>query len=224
MTAAILRFPGTNCERDTAWAFEEAGAKTAIVWHTDTQLPSKTDLVVIPGGFSYGDYLRCGAIARLSAIMSAVKAFAENGGKVLGICNGFQILLEAGLLPGAMRRNENLHFISRLQRLLVVSANNRFTSKLKETALLTMPIAHAEGNYYIDADGLKSLRDNDQIVLTYCDEEGRGVNVNGAEAGIAGICNKKKNVFALMPHPERAASGRLGSTDGLLLIKSVLES
>ncbi|MDR3163285.1 MAG: phosphoribosylformylglycinamidine synthase subunit PurQ [Helicobacteraceae bacterium] len=224
MTAAILRFPGTNCERDTQWAFEEAGAKTKIVWHTDTQLPSKTDLVVIPGGFSYGDYLRCGAIARLSAIMSAVKAFAGNGGKVLGICNGFQILLEAGLLPGAMRRNENLHFISRFQRLLVVSINNRFTSKLRETAPLNMPIAHVEGNYYVDADGLKSLQDNDQIVLTYCDEEGKNINVNGAEASIAGICNREKNIFALMPHPERAASEKVGSTDGLLLIKSVLES
>ena len=224
MTVAILCFPGTNCERDTVYAFEKAGAKTAVVWHSETKLPPKTDMVVVPGGFSYGDYLRSGAIARFAPIMHEVHNFAKNGGKLFGICNGFQILLEAGLLPGAMRRNENLHFISRFQPLKVISTANRFLSKLKESQVISMPLAHAEGNYYIDADGLKSLQDNDQILLTYCDAEGRNANVNGAEMSIAGVCNRSKTVFAMMPHPERAIDELLGGKDGLQLIKSVLES
>ncbi|GHV03277.1 phosphoribosylformylglycinamidine synthase subunit PurQ [Campylobacterota bacterium] len=224
MTAAILVFPGTNCERDTAWAFEKAGAKTAIVRYTEQDLPPKTDLVVIPGGFSYGDYLRCGAIARFAPIMDQVANFAKKGGRVFGICNGFQILLEAGLLPGAMLRNENLHFISRFQTIKVEKTNNHFLGKLKDAQILDMPIAHAEGNYYIEADGLKSLYDNDQVLLTYCDREGKAQNVNGAVDSIAGICNAEKTVFAMMPHPERSASAIVGGKDGLALIKSVLES
>ncbi|MDR3346976.1 MAG: phosphoribosylformylglycinamidine synthase subunit PurQ [Helicobacteraceae bacterium] len=224
MSVVILWFPGTNCDRDTAFAFEKAGARTKICRYTETQLPPKTDLVIVPGGFSYGDYLRCGAIARSSPIMSATRAFADSGGKVLGICNGFQILLEAGMLPGAMRRNENLRFISRFQTMRVCSAKNRFLAKLKESQLLTMPIAHAEGSYYADYNTLKSMQDNDQIALVYADADGKNANVNGAQLQIAAICNKDKNVFALMPHPERAVSSLCGGKDGLALIKSVLES
>lgn len=224
MNVSVLLFPGTNCERDTAWAFEKAGAKTQIVWYQEKELPKKTDLVVVPGGFSYGDYLRCGAIARFAPIMNAVGAFAGKGGRVLGICNGFQILLEAQLLPGAMRRNANLHFMSRFQPMKVVSNKNRFLGKLKEGAVVNVPLAHAEGNYYIDDEGLKGLYDNDQVLLTYCDESGREVSVNGAVNNIAGICNKNKNVFGLMPHPERAVDELIGSKDGMLMIKSLLES
>ncbi|MDR2033679.1 MAG: phosphoribosylformylglycinamidine synthase I [Helicobacteraceae bacterium] len=224
MTASIILFPGTNCERDTARAFERAGAKCLIVRHDETDLPQKTDLVVIAGGFSYGDYLRCGAIARFAPIMKSVASFAKGGGRILGICNGFQILLEAFLLPGAMLRNESRRFISRYVHLKVSSANNPFLSKFKESQIVSMPIAHAEGAYYIDPDGLKALYDDDQVALTYCDKEGKSLNINGSIDNIAAISNKDKNVFALMPHPERAANPLLSeSADGLTLIKSVLE-
>ncbi|MDR2639285.1 MAG: phosphoribosylformylglycinamidine synthase subunit PurQ [Helicobacteraceae bacterium] len=223
MTVAILVFPGSNCDRDTARAFERAGAKSVIVRHDETELPQKTDLVVLPGGFSYGDYLRCGAIARFAPIMKELAAFAKSGGRIVGICNGFQILLEAKLLPGAMLGNENLRFISRETSLKVASVNNPFLSKFKPAQILSMPIAHAEGAYYIDPDGLKELYDNDQIALTYCDKEGADININGAISSIAGIFNKEKNIFALMPHPERAASVFGADNDGLALIKNALE-
>ncbi|MDR0664376.1 MAG: phosphoribosylformylglycinamidine synthase subunit PurQ [Helicobacteraceae bacterium] len=223
MTVSILLFPGSNCERDTARAFERAGAKSVIVRHDERDLPSKTDLVVIPGGFSYGDYLRCGAIAKFAPIMNAVASFAKSGGKVFGICNGFQILLEARLLPGAMLRNENQRFISRDVHIKVASAKNLFLSKFKESQILSMPIAHAEGAYYIDSNGLKELYDNDQVALTYCDADGAKANVNGSIDSIAGVLNKEKNVFALMPHPERAASAFSAGNDGLALIKNALE-
>ncbi|MDR1451155.1 MAG: phosphoribosylformylglycinamidine synthase subunit PurQ [Helicobacteraceae bacterium] len=223
MIVSILSFPGSNCERDTKRAFERAGAKCVVTRRDETELPQKTDLVVAPGGFSYGDYLRCGAIARFAPIMSAVAAFAKNGGRVLGVCNGFQILLEAGLLPGAMLRNKNLRFISRDVFVKVVSAKNSFLSNFKESQIISMPIAHAEGAYYIDPDGLKGLYDNDQVALTYCDQEGADANVNGAIDHIAGVFNKEKNVFALMPHPERAASAFNPNNDGLALIKNALE-
>lgn len=224
MNVSVLLFPGTNCERDTAWAFEKAGAKTRIVWYQERELPKKTDLVVIAGGFSYGDYLRCGAIARVAPIMGAVETFAKQGGRVLGICNGFQILLEAQMLPGAMRRNANLHFISRFQPMKVVNNQNAFLGKLKVGQTVNVPLAHAEGNYYIDDNGLKALYENNQVLLTYCDAAGNAVDVNGAVDHIAGICNKERNVFGLMPHPERAVDEMLGSKDGLLMIKSLLES
>ncbi|WP_200762156.1 phosphoribosylformylglycinamidine synthase subunit PurQ [Nitrosophilus alvini] len=219
MNVAIIRFPGTNCEFDTDYAFNLLGCKNSIVWHKKVSLPKNTDLVVIPGGFSYGDYLRSGAIARFSPIMQAVKEFAAKGGYVLGICNGFQILLESHLLPGAMKRNENLHFISKYQHLKVINCNNRFLSKLKKGDILNIPIAHAEGNYYIDDDGLKSLYDNEQVLLQYCDKDGNYENPNGSVNAIAGICNREKNVFGLMPHPERACEKILGSEDGIKMIE-----
>lgn len=222
MKVAILRFPGTNCEFDTEYAFNLIGAETSIVWHKESKLP-KVDLVVIPGGFSYGDYLRSGAIARFSPIMDAVKEFANKGGYVLGICNGFQILLESHLLPGAMKRNENLHFISKFQHIKVLNNNNKFLSKTKKGEILNIPIAHAEGNYFVKEDKLKEMQDNEQIILQYCDKNGEIENPNGSIDAIAGICNKDKNVFGLMPHPERACEKILGSEDGIKMIKGFID-
>ncbi len=219
MKVAILRFPGTNCEFDTQYAFEKLGHTCELVWHEETALPEGIDLVVVPGGFSYGDYLRSGSIARFSPIMQAVKIYAEKGGKVLGICNGFQILTEAGLLPGALKRNENLHFISKHQTLCVVSNDNAFLNQCSKGEVLNIPIAHADGNYYIDEAGLKKLEENGQILLRYCDEKGNWLNVNGSVSYIAGICNETKNVFGLMPHPERALESILGSQDGIKMLK-----
>jgi len=218
LKVTILRFPGTNCEFDTKYAFEKLGAKTQIVWHKEHDLKNP-DLVVIPGGFSYGDYLRSGAIARFSPIMKEVVQYANDGGQVLGICNGFQILTESHLLPGALKRNQNLHFISKHHRLKVVSNENRFLQKLQKDSIINIPIAHADGNYYIDPDGLKALEDNDQILLRYCDADGNIVNPNGSVGSIAGICNKNKNVFGLMPHPERAIESILGSDDGIAMLE-----
>jgi len=218
LKVTILRFPGTNCEFDTKYAFEKLGAKTQIVWHKEHDLKNP-DLVVVPGGFSYGDYLRSGAIARFSPIMKEVTQFANDGGKVLGICNGFQILTESRLLPGALKRNQNLHFISKYHRLKVISNENLFLQKLQKDSIVNIPIAHADGNYYIDPDGLKSLEDNDQILLRYCDADGNVVNPNGSVESIAGICNKNKNVFGLMPHPERAIESILGSDDGIVMLE-----
>ncbi len=222
MNVAIIQSPGTNCERDTEFAFNKLGCKSTIVWHSETSLPAKTDLVVVAGGFSYGDYLRSGAIAQFSPVMQAVRAYAEKGGMVLGICNGFQILLEMGLLPGAMRRNQGLHFISKYHHLKVVSTNNTFLGKMNVDDIVNIPIAHAEGNYYIDAAGLKSLYDNDQVLLQYCDAEGHISNPNGSIDAIAGICNKNKNVFGLMPHPERAVDTKVLATDGAKMLKGFL--
>ncbi len=219
---AILQFPGTNCDLDTKYAFEKLGCSTTIVWHKESKLPSNIDLVVVPGGFSYGDYLRAGAIAKFSPIMSAVKEFANGGGKVLGICNGFQILTEAGLLPGALKRNIGLHFISRFQTMKVVNNTNAFLQKCDKDEILNIPIAHADGNYYIDKEGFKKLEANEQILLRYSDEKGEPVVVNGSITSIAGVCNKNKNVFGLMPHPERAIETILGSTDGIKMLKGLI--
>jgi phosphoribosylformylglycinamidine synthase len=219
MKIAILRFPGTNCEFDTQYAFKKLGHETVLVWHKEESLPENTDLVVVPGGFSYGDYLRAGSIARFSPVMKAVTAYAENGGKVLGICNGFQILTEAGLLPGALKRNDNLHFISKYQHLKVVSNDNDFLSGCEKDEILEIPIAHADGNYYIDDEGLAKLEENGQILLKYCDADGKREIVNGSVESIAGICNESKNVFGLMPHPERAMESVLGSIDGIKMLK-----
>lgn len=219
MKVAVLRFPGTNCEFDTQYAFEKLGHTTELVWHENESLPNDIDLVVVPGGFSYGDYLRSGSIARFSPIMKAVTIFANDGGKVLGICNGFQILTEAGLLEGALKRNNDLHFISKHQNLCVINNSNTFLSKCEKGEVLNIPIAHADGNYYIDNSGLKSLEENEQILLRYCDSEGNPVVVNGSVTSIAGICNKGKNVFGLMPHPERALEAILGSEDGIRMLE-----
>ena len=219
MKVAVLRFPGTNCEFDTQYAFEKLGHTTELVWHEEDTLPADADLVVVPGGFSYGDYLRSGSIARFSPVMKAVKAYAEAGGKVLGICNGFQILTEAGMLPGALKRNNNLHFISKHQNLCVVNNDNAFLNKCEKGDVLNIPIAHADGNYYIDDEGLKQLEANGQVLLRYSDENGNPVVVNGSVTSIAGVCNEAKNVFGLMPHPERALEAILGSEDGIPMLK-----
>ena len=219
---AVLQFPGTNCDLDTKYAFEKLGCTTTIVWHKETALPENTDLVVVPGGFSYGDYLRSGAIAQFSPIMQAVIAYANSGGKVLGICNGFQILTEVGLLPGALKRNIGLHFISKFQTLKVVNNSNNFLQKCEKNEVLNIPIAHADGNYYIDEEGYNELEANEQILVRYCDEKAEPVVVNGSVTSIAGICNKNKNVFGLMPHPERALENILGSDDGIKMLEGLI--
>ena len=219
MKVAVLRFPGTNCEFDTQYAFEKLGHTTELVWHESEQLPEDIDLVVVPGGFSYGDYLRSGSIARFSPVMKAVSAYANDGGKVLGICNGFQILTEAGLLPGALNRNNNLHFISKHQNLCVINNDNAFLNKCEKGEVLNIPIAHADVNYYIDDEGFKKIEANGQILLRYSDDKGEPVVVNGSVTSIAGVCNEDKNVFGLMPHPERALEAILGSEDGIRMLK-----
>jgi len=219
---AILQFPGTNCDLDTKYAFEKLGCTTTIVWHKESELPKDIDLVVVPGGFSYGDYLRSGAIAKFSPIMSAVEEFAKDGGKVLGICNGFQILTEAGLLPGALKRNIGLHFISKFQTMKVINNTNDFLQKCDKDEILNIPIAHADGNYYIDEEDFKELEANEQILLRYSNEKGEPVVVNGSVTSIAGVCNKNKNVFGLMPHPERALETILGSKDGIKMLEGLI--
>ena len=222
MRVAVIQFAGTNCEYDTKYAFEKLGANVEFVWHKDSSLPKDIDLIVLPGGFSYGDALRSGAIARFSPIIDAVINHSKKGGYILGICNGFQILLEAALLEGAMKHNESLHFISKFHHLKVENSDNKFLGKLKKDDILNIPIAHAEGNYYIDDDGLKSLKDNGQILLTYCDKDGSSLNPNGSVEAIAGITNKNKNVFGLMPHPERAMEDILGSSDGVNMLRGFI--
>ncbi len=219
MRVAIVRFLGTNCEFDTQYAFEKLGHTTELIWHKEESLPEETDLVVVPGGFSYGDYLRSGSIARFYPVMKAVIEYASRGGKVLGICNGFQILAEAGLLPGALKRNNNLHFISKIQHLKVINSDNAFLNKCSNDEVLNIPIAHADGNYYIDDVGLADLEENGQVLLRYCDVAGERVVVNGSVTSIAGICNAEKNVYGLMPHPERAIESILGSIDGLKMLQ-----
>lgn len=219
MRVAILQFPGTNCEYDTQYAFEKLGHTTQLVWHESLLLPVNIDLVVVPGGFSYGDYLRSGSIARFSPIMKAVTQYANDGGRVLGICNGFQILTEANLLPGALKRNTNLHFISKHQTLRVMNSDNAFLNQCQVDEIVNIPIAHADGNYYVDDEGLEKLEANGQILLRYCDKEGNPVVVNGSVGSIAGVCNENKNVFGLMPHPERALEAILGSEDGVRMLK-----
>ena len=223
MKISVLQFPGTNCEYDAKYAFEQLGCEVEIIWHKEKSIPVDTDLLVIPGGFSYGDYLRSGAIARFANVMESVQEYASKGGKVLGICNGFQILLEAGLLPGAMKRNDSLHFISKYHTLKVINNDNTFLSLLKKDDILNIPVAHHDGNYFIDDKGLKELEQNGQILLKYCDKDGNLTNMNGSVSNIAGICNKEKNVFGLMPHPERAIEDLLGSTDGINMLKGFLQ-
>ncbi len=222
MKVGIVQFPGTNCEYDTQYAFEKLGCQTEVLWHKSTEIAEDFDLIVIAGGFSYGDYLRSGAIARFSPIMSAVTDYANSGGKVLGICNGFQVLTESHLLPGALKRNEHLHFISKHHHLKVVNNDNTFLRKCAQGDVVNIPIAHHDGNFYIDESGLKSLYDNGQVLLQYCDADGNISNPNGSVDSIAGICNKEKNVFGLMPHPERAMETVLGSDDGVKMLEGFL--
>ena len=224
MKVSILQFPGTNCEYDTQYAFEKLGAQTEIVWHKTTSIPQNTDLLVVAGGLSYGDYLRSGAIAKFSPIMAAVQEYASKGGKILGICNGFQVLTEVGLLPGALKRNEGLHFISKYHHLKVENNNNIFLKELNNNDIVNIPIAHHDGNYYINEDGLANLEKHEQILLRYTDKNGTIKNPNGSVASIAGVCNKERNVFGLMPHPERAMEAILGSDDGIKMLQGFLVS
>lgn len=225
MKAAVIVFPGSNCDTDCQHALQDVmGFATEMVWHKDAVLP-KTDLVVLPGGFSYGDYLRTGAIAKFSPIMEEVKKHAARGGLVIGICNGFQILLESGLLPGAMLRNRSQHFICKHVWLRTESNQTSFTRNLKKGELLNIPVAHGEGNYYCDDATLKVLQDGCQIIFTYANEKGAvtdQTNINGSRANIAGICNAEKNVLGMMPHPERASEFVLGSWDGKKIWESLL--
>lgn len=224
MKFGIVIFPGSNCDQDCLWAVRDVlGEEAGYIWHNAADIRS-FDCIVLPGGFSYGDYLRPGAIARFSRIMSSIVEFAKKGGMVIGICNGFQILLEAGLLPGAMLPNKNLYFICRDTYLRVENNQTPFTCLCLSGQVLKMPIAHHEGNFYISPDGLKRLQDNRQIVLRYCDAQGRldsAANPNGAMDNIAAISNAQGNVFGLMPHPERSSEKILGSSDGLLIFKSI---
>ena len=226
MKAAVIVFPGSNCDTDCFNVLRDV-MKTPVefVWHKERALP-KTDLVVLPGGFSYGDYLRTGAIARFSPAMEAVKRHAAEGRFVIGICNGFQILLEAGLLPGAMLRNRSLSFICKPVWLRVEDTNTSFTGHFKKGQTLQIPIAHGEGNYYCDDVALKTLQDKSQIIFRYSSEDGRvsdEFNPNGSRDSIAGIVNEKRNVLGMMPHPERASETILGSTDGKKIWESLLE-
>ena len=217
---AVAVFPGSNDDRDAAAALEQVGADAVRVWHDEDALPTGTAAVVLPGGFSYGDYLRCGAIARFSPIMRAVSAFAADGGLVLGICNGFQILTEARLLPGTLRANRTLSFVCRDVALRVERTETAFTARCRADTTLTIPIKHGEGAWFADEELLAELDDNRQIVLRYK----RGENPNGAVGDVAGILNAGGNVFGLMPHPEHAVDSLLGSTDGALILGSLVDA
>ncbi len=216
MKFGVVTFPGSNCDDDAAHvAGTVSGQRVERLWHKDRDLKG-SDIIIVPGGFSYGDYLRCGAIAKFSPVMESIVAHANRGGRVLGICNGFQILTEAGLLPGALLRNRSLKFICDTVELSVASNATPFTKAYAANSTLRLPIAHAEGNYFLDDEGLKRLEGNGQVVFRYAQ------NPNGSRNGIAGIVNEKKNVMGLMPHPERAAEALLGSTDGLGVFQSLL--
>lgn len=221
MKFGVVTFPGSNCDMDMIHALEhDLNFKVVQLWHKDRDTQG-ADVIVLPGGFSYGDYLRSGAIARFSPIMESVVAHANGGGRVFGVCNGFQILCETGLLPGALLHNESRKFICKNVHLKPVSRSAAITSDLLNEEPLTIPIAHGEGNYFIDNDGLRALEQNDQILFKYCDESGQvnsWSNPNGSIDNIAGITNKTKNVFGMMPHPERAASSDLGNTDGSAIL------
>jgi len=225
MKFAVLQFPGSNCDQDCVHVLREAlGHDAGFLWHKDDSLRG-ADAVIIPGGFSYGDYLRTGAIARFSPIMKAVQAFASRGGLVLGICNGFQILCEAGLLPGALVRNRSLQFRCESVHLKTVTRHSPFTNEIPEAKLLCLPIAHGEGCYFADQSTLARLRQNDQILWEYVDAQGQATdsaNPNGSIANIAGICNEGRNVAGLMPHPERASETILGCADGRLIFESMI--
>ena len=226
MRFGVVVFPGSNCDFDTLFVLKEVlSQETVFLWHKDHDLED-VDCVILPGGFSYGDYLRSGAIAKFSPLMQEVREFAAAGGLVLGICNGFQVLLELGLLPGAMLRNKNLKFLCQYVHLRVENAKTRFTHKSRQGQILRIPIAHFDGNYFAPAKLLRELEKNNQVVLRYVDEKGEATeeaNVNGSAANIAGLINKAGNVMGLMPHPERASEAVLGSADGLVIFESLIE-
>ena len=219
MKSAVVVFPGLNRDRDMIAALTAIGGQAPIVvWHKDTDIPD-VDLIVIPGGFSYGDYLRAGAIAARSPIMQTIRGKASRGVHVLGVCNGFQILTEAGLLPGTLMRNSSLRFVCRDVRLKVENSETRFTGGYEKGQIITAPVAHHDGNYFVDSGALQSLRDNDQIAFTYAD----GTNPNGSVADIAGVFNRDKNVLGLMPHPENLIESAHGGLDGRALFANLLQ-
>lgn len=226
-TVGVIVFPGSNCDHDAYHALKHVmDADVKFLWHKDTDV-SGLDLIIVPGGFSYGDYLRSGAIARFSPIMQELITYAKKGGPVMGICNGFQILLEAGLIPGAMRHNEQLKFICKDVHIRVESTQSMYTSSLQKGQLLSIPVSHGEGNYYIDNDGLNELQDNDQVLFRYVNAHGETTpeaNINGSIDHIAGITNKQKNVLGMMPHPERAMEKLLGKEDGKFIFESILQA
>jgi phosphoribosylformylglycinamidine synthase I len=221
----IVVFPGSNCDHDSYYASKKVlGQEAVFLWHKDSDLQG-VDVVILPGGFSYGDYLRCGAIARFSPIMKEVVRFESCGGTIIGICNGFQILVEAGLLPGVLLRNKSLTFVCKYVRLRVENAGTRFTNQCKEGDVLEIPIAHGDGNYFTDETTLRTLEENNQIVFRYCDADGNvteAANPNGSLRNIAGIINERGNVLGMMPHPERASDPLLRHTDGQKIFRSVL--
>jgi phosphoribosylformylglycinamidine synthase len=225
MKFSIVVFPGSNCDHDAYHAAKHVlGQDAEFVWHKETDLKG-ADAVILPGGFSHGDYLRTGAIARFSPVMTAVREFAQSGGPVLGICNGFQILCEAGLLPGAMLRNKDLKFHCEHVFLRVEQTATPFTARATKGQVLRIPIAHGEGNYYVEPDVLNTLERSGRVIFRYCDEHGHvtdAANPNGAVNAIAGLSNEQRNVVGLMPHPERACESALGSADGLVLFESVV--
>jgi phosphoribosylformylglycinamidine synthase len=227
MKFGVVIFPGSNCDEDVIHVLEHImGQEVVRLWHKDHDLQG-ADFIILPGGFSFGDYLRSGAIARFSPLMQEVIQFANKGGYVLGICNGFQILTEAGLLPGALLHNSNRKFICHNVHLKTETNNSLITSALDLKKPLKIPIAHGEGNYFADANTLKSLQDNDQILFRYCDEAGNithDSNINGSLVNIAGVCNLNRNVFGMMPHPERAADPILANEDGLGIFESILKT
>ena len=224
MRSSVIVFPGSNCDRDIAVALKKMQFKNQMVWHKETSLP-KTDLIVIPGGFSYGDYLRSGAIAGKSLIIDEVIKFAKNGCLVLGICNGFQILTETGLLKGTLLRNKNLKFINKDVNIKVLNNKTKFTSKYKEYQILKINIAHNEGNYYTDKEHFKELKNQNLIAFKYCDVKGNineNSNPNGSIDNIAGIFNEKKNILGMMPHPERMVDKLISNSDGVNLFSSLM--
>lgn len=226
MKFGVIVFPGSNCERDCFWAVKVLGHDVSYVWHRDTDL-SRYDCLILPGGFSYGDYLRTGAVAKFSPVMEALTAYADKGKLVIGICNGFQILLEAGLLPGAMLRNRDLKFICRYVDLRVENNSTSFTGAAYAGEVLKMPIAHNEGNYFAPPEVLGQMKENMQVVLRYCDDQGNvtdSANPNGSLENIAGIVSERGNVFGLMPHPERAVEELLGSEDGRRIFNSIIQA
>ena len=226
MKFGVVVFPGSNCEQDCYWAAKVMGEDVSYIWHQEKNL-SSYDCIILPGGFSYGDYLRTGAVAKFSPVMEVLEKFAAKGGLVIGICNGWQILLEAGLLPGAMLRNRDLNFICRYVNLRVENNDTPFSSAAYAGEVLKIPIAHYEGNYFAPPDALEEMKKNMQIVLRYCNEQGNvtdEANPNGSLENIAGIVNEKGNVFGLMPHPERAVEKMLGSEDGRKIFESIIRS
>jgi len=227
MKFGVVVFPGSNCDHDAWYALGEVlHQPVEFLWHQSEDV-NKFDAIVLPGGFSYGDYLRTGAIARFSPVMRAVEKFARGGGLVLGICNGFQILCEAGLLPGALQRNAGMKFICRQVHIRVESTDTPFTGAAAPGQVLQIPIAHGDGNYFCDEATLEELQENEQIIFKYCTPDGRieaAANPNGSLENIAGVCNKDRNVVGLMPHPERAVESALGSADGQVIFRSLIES